>query len=692
MRRNLSLLLLFLLLSPLYRQPLHAQDTAVTEKEQLTRDMYRQFADNDYEALKTTVARLKELSLMTGDEKLFYKAWGNQILRGIYPEGREAALRQSQELMDYATRHDSKFGLYSAHFVFGYVLSQLKDTRGGIEHMMIALDLLSKYSPEESKASLRNKLAELFFSIRDYRESIRYARQTVDDPQTSKPFRVQALQNICYALGEQRDREQFNKVYADLTALQPVPQKLNDGWRKVELYRASLNNRHAEALVHARSLKSKVSRLLFTYKEYDWSGDYQHALNAYILYKIYIDSLNTQEVRNSASRYHEELNAAQAENEAKELRLKNQQLLLERARHDLEQQRHEADRQRLEAEAAKLKIENADMELAAAAAKLRSDSLDRKVNLSRLSELKSRMDYQQQTEHNHHIIIFSTAVIALLSLLYLLLYLHRRQRAAKRLEAAHTQLQSAYERLEETTTQKERIESELRIARDIQMGMVPQTFPRRSDVDLYASMTPAKEVGGDLYDFFIQSDRVYFCVGDVSGKGVPASMLMSVAVNLFRTFAKEGFPPAYIATKLNDTLSADNANGMFITMFIGELNLQSGRLDFCNAGHNPPLLNGRYIDMESNAPIGLWPGLEFVGQQLDGIKGKTFFVYTDGLTEAENEAQEQYGEETLASLLLHGAHGSAQDTVEMIQRSVAHYVGNAEASDDLTMMCIKVPS
>ena len=206
-------------------------------------------------------------------------------------------------------------------------------------------------------------------------------------------------------------------------------------------------------------------------------------------------------------------------------------------------------------------------------------------------------------------------IILLISLAFLIFYLYRRR-------IRLNELRKAYDQLEDTTTAKERIDSELRIARDIQMGMVPTKFPAfpdRNDIDLYAFMRPAKEVGGDLYDFFLQGDRFYFCVGDVSGKGVPASMTMAVVVNLFRTVAKEGFPPEYVATKLNDTLSEDNESSMFVTMFIGMIDLKTGHLDFCNCGHNPPILGQhrahtsqtvfRYIDMEPNAPIGLWPGI-----------------------------------------------------------------------------------
>jgi serine phosphatase RsbU (regulator of sigma subunit) len=268
----------------------------------------------------------------------------------------------------------------------------------------------------------------------------------------------------------------------------------------------------------------------------------------------------------------------------------------------------------------------------------------------------------------------------------------------KALTTAYDKLETAYEQLEQTTAAKERIESELRIARDIQMSMVPNVFPERSDIDIYASMNPAKEVGGDLYDFFINGDRLYFCVGDVSGKGVPASLLMSVAINLFRTVAKEGFPPAYVATRMNDTLTSENSNSMFVTMFIAQVDLKKGRMDFCNCGHNPPILinemttdgrEARFIDMMPNAPLGLWPELEFKGEFIENINGQTLLVYTDGLNEAENTMRDQFSDDRLLEVIRMNKTRSARQIIELLQEQVSKFVGEAEPSDDITMLCLR---
>ena len=291
--------------------------------------------------------------------------------------------------------------------------------------------------------------------------------------------------------------------------------------------------------------------------------------------------------------------------------------------------------------------------------------------------------------------LIATAIALLLLIIFSAVFFFFRHRAAKRLERAHNELLMAYDQLEETTTAKERIESELRIARDIQMSMVPNEFPQRTDLDLFASMTPAREVGGDLYDYLLKDDQLYFCVGDVSGKGVPASLFMAQVIRLFRSLAKQGQSPAQIITRLNDELTENNDNGMFVTMFIGLVDLQSGHLDFCNAGHNPPVLggdaqHGSFIEMEPNAPIGLWPELEYVGEEIASIKGKPLFVYTDGLNEAENQQQQQLGDDRLLELLRDTQFKSARQVIEHLQSAVEQHRQGAEPNDDLTMMCLKI--
>ncbi|MBP5777747.1 MAG: serine/threonine-protein phosphatase [Prevotella sp.] len=290
---------------------------------------------------------------------------------------------------------------------------------------------------------------------------------------------------------------------------------------------------------------------------------------------------------------------------------------------------------------------------------------------------------------NEHLLLTAGGIIAAIIIAFLAIYGYRSNMHTKRMKSVNSELQQAYNKLEETTKAKERIESELRIAREIQKRMLPRVFPRRRDVDLYAMMTPAKEVGGDLYGYAFIDNLLYFCVGDVSGKGVPAALFMAEVTRMFRTLVDGKLTPNTIANRLNHALAEDNDQGMFVTMFIGLIDLKTGHMEYCNAGHNPPLLDGEYMKIEANAPIGLWPELDFEGEEIDDMHGKTLFVYTDGINEAENIYKEQFGDERLQALLRHDL-GDARQTSETIHKAVQDFVGEAEPSDDLTKMCIKM--
>ena len=250
------------------------------------------------------------------------------------------------------------------------------------------------------------------------------------------------------------------------------------------------------------------------------------------------------------------------------------------------------------------------------------------------------------------------------------------------------------EELKSTTTQKASIERELKVASEIQMSMVPRmfpAFPSRKDIDLYASITPAKEVGGDLYDYFIQDEKFLFCVGDVSGKGIPASLFMAVTRNLFRIVAQQGHTPVEIANQINNILSKDNDQAMFVTMFIGKADLRTGHLDYCNCGHNAPIFDGQFLQMKyNNQPLGLWEDDPFYGESIDNIKGKHILLYTDGLNEAENPDKEQLGNDRLIELMQDAQDLDACHVVEMLVKAVEEHRAGAEPNDDLTLLCLTI--
>ena len=238
----------------------------------------------------------------------------------------------------------------------------------------------------------------------------------------------------------------------------------------------------------------------------------------------------------------------------------------------------------------------------------------------------------------------------------------------------------------------ERMEGELHVARNIQMSMVPKTFPpfpQRHDLDMAAAIVPAKEVGGDLYDFYIRDEKLFFCIGDVSGKGVPASLVMAVIRTTFRTVSAHESDPQVIVSKMNSILADMNENNMFATFFCGVLDLADGHLAYCNAGHNPPLILTdaiRELPVVPNLPLGVVSGMDYKGQETDLRYDDALFLYTDGLNEAENAEHEQFGMGRVEEAL-HGRKESRAH-LENIQRKVEAFVGEAPQSDDLTLLFI----
>ena len=240
--------------------------------------------------------------------------------------------------------------------------------------------------------------------------------------------------------------------------------------------------------------------------------------------------------------------------------------------------------------------------------------------------------------------------------------------------------------------QKERMEGELEIARTIQNAMLPKVFPPfadRLDLNVYGMVQPAKEIGGDLYDFYVRHDKLFFCVGDVSGKGVPASLVMATIRSLFRSTTAHAEDPAVITGEMNNTLADQNEQNMFVTLFVGVLDLESGMLEYCNAGHNAPVLGNRMIDVLPNLPIGVLSGFEYTKQCIQMHYGETLFLYTDGLTEAENGVHEQYGEQRMLDILSASAIRRPREIVEAMTAGVKAFAGDAPQSDDLTMLAIR---
>ena len=254
------------------------------------------------------------------------------------------------------------------------------------------------------------------------------------------------------------------------------------------------------------------------------------------------------------------------------------------------------------------------------------------------------------------------------------------------------------EELKKTTAQKASIDSDLRIASGIQMGMLPENFPTRDDrddVQLYASLTPAKEVGGDLFDFYFRDEKLFFCIGDVAGKGVPASLFMAVTRSTFRTVSAYESMPDRIMSIMNETIIDMNKTNMFVTLFVGVLDLPTGLMHYCNAGHDAPLLVGAGVGKlpcDSNIPVGFMTDWNFSLQEAQIFTGTIIFLYTDGLTEAMNAENEQFQMERINEVAIRALANQQHEPRQLIEQmtdAVHQFVGDAEQSDDLTMMAIQ---
>ena len=254
------------------------------------------------------------------------------------------------------------------------------------------------------------------------------------------------------------------------------------------------------------------------------------------------------------------------------------------------------------------------------------------------------------------------------------------------------------DQLKATTAQKAAIESELNIARDIQLSTVPTQFPifpTRPDFDIYASITPAKAVGGDPYDFFVRDNQLFFCIGDVSGKGIPAALLMMVTSSLFRSYASSEDSPEKIVSKINYDVNKNNKELMFITLFVGVLDLKTGLLRYCNAGHEAPIVIGKEVSqlpVQRIFPVGIMANTPYEMQTAVLEPQTTLLLYTDGLNEATSDDKAFFGLERVLDEV-NRANEAGQLTpktlIEDMTEAVHDFVGDAEQSDDLTMLALK---
>lgn len=269
---------------------------------------------------------------------------------------------------------------------------------------------------------------------------------------------------------------------------------------------------------------------------------------------------------------------------------------------------------------------------------------------------------------------------------------------ARSLDHMQNALDRHIRQLLETTAAKERIEGELNVAREIQMGLLPKIFPPFPDIpglDLNALIAPAREVGGDLYDFYrLDERRICFILGDVSGKGVPAALFMAVTMTLMKMTAAKGLSPDRILREVNDQLSRDNEASMFVTLFCGILDMHNGELQYANGGHNPPILlcNGSppvFLEETGDMLLGVMEGITYTMKRIVLQPGEGIFIYSDGITEAQDEQGQLYSEERLLTLFDQIERRPAARVVEQVMHSVNNFAGDTPQADDITMMMVR---
>ena len=253
-------------------------------------------------------------------------------------------------------------------------------------------------------------------------------------------------------------------------------------------------------------------------------------------------------------------------------------------------------------------------------------------------------------------------------------------------------------KLNEVRAKEQHIEDELAIARDIQQSLLPSGLPNNlaNGLDVSGLQVPAKFVGGDLYDYNVRDNKLLFCIGDVSGKGVPAALLMAISHSLFRTLSARDDRPDSIVQALNTAISENNPDIMFITMFLGVMDLSTGKISYCNAGHNPPILikDGRaeFLNTEPSLLLGVETSAKYTAYEMALAPGDTLLLYTDGLTEAENEQKELFGEARALDAAAAVGAMEAQEQLAKLHKAMQQFVDNAEQSDDLTLLAIRYTS
>ena len=477
-----------------------AQKTASDEVKRLQARMYKLYSGYDYDEFISVTDSLKRAAEEAGDDRMFYRAWANQVLFSSNRQRRSRAMQIAKEMQEHAIKQGNKWGIYNGLHVSAYAHEQMQNHEEAIKGFKKAVNYLHEYLPNESAASSLIELAKISYLRKHMESAIQYAEQAIREPHLNELHRLNAYSLMCMSAADSAAyhpknsdfRTDFNRFYAEREKVKKAYGRDDIYGQRVDIFRCILDRHFDEALRIASTIRAPMTRYNLEREIYREQKNYEMALKSLTNYIIWKDSVN--EVRNSHLLLEmiTSMDVGRLENEQKELKLRNQSLQLENMAGELEQKR-------LEEEALQLNLKNKEVELQNAAVRQQNDSLDKHNKNLQISEYESKMAAQEQAARARRIFTTSAIAIAALIILALAYILWRRSLNAHRLrlmndqlQEANTNLKTAYDQLEETTTAKERIESELRIAREIQMGMVPRLFPQHDHIDIYGILKPAR--------------------------------------------------------------------------------------------------------------------------------------------------------------------------------------------------------
>ena len=410
--------------------------TSISEKELLKKDMYKYYGTKQKDSLFAATTKLKEVCLKEGDEKLFYKTWANELLYTFNNSSRTEGLKGAEAMKEYAQKVNSNYGIYTSIYLSGSFLLSLRQKKLAKQHMETALDYLHKYFPDESPASIYLTMARIGLSEKDMKEAMKYSKKVMDNPKSALHHRTAAMAIYGLAAYDLGDSATFVNTCKERIALEEQNNYHDNFDELVETYLAMQNHDYDKAEDMAKHAKTKSSMHSLLSKIYEKTQDYKKAYYNLKAYKNYLDSANTVELNRRSVEYATDLDLVKAENEAKDLRLKNQQLQIAKVKGELE-------RKQLAEEAMTLQLRNADIELRNAAARQENDSLLTYNQQLQIKQYESDMTAQKEREKTRRTRTYAVLLLAILGGIFFAYLYYRRQKQVKELQEMNARLEEA---------------------------------------------------------------------------------------------------------------------------------------------------------------------------------------------------------------------------------------------------------